>query len=176
MSQGMVQMKIGLVGLGRMGAAIAQRLTERGYEVVAWDRNPKAREAQAKRGLQIVDNPRAIADEADVVLSIITEDKGVREIFTGPDGFLSGEIQGKLFIEMSTLQPMTHRELAPMVSAKGARAWSIPRSWARSRPCARASCWRCLAARPPMSSARAACSTISRAASCISVPMAPAAP
>jgi 3-hydroxyisobutyrate dehydrogenase-like beta-hydroxyacid dehydrogenase len=41
-------MKIGLVGLGRMGAAIAQRLNERGCEVTAWDRNPKAREAQAK--------------------------------------------------------------------------------------------------------------------------------
>jgi 3-hydroxyisobutyrate dehydrogenase len=119
-------MKIGLVGLGRMGAAIAQRLTERGCEVVAWDRNPKAREAQAKRGLRIVDNPRAVANAADVVLSIITEDKGVRQIFAGPDGFLSVEIKGKLFIEMSTLQPMTHRELAPMVSARGARVVDAP--------------------------------------------------
>ena len=119
-------MKIGLVGLGRMGAAIAQRLTERGCEVVAWDRNPKAREAQAKRGLRIVDNPRAVANAADVVLSIITEDKGVRQIFAGPDGFLSVEIKGKLFIEMSTLQPMTHRELAPMVSARGASLVDAP--------------------------------------------------
>ncbi len=119
-------MKIGLVGLGRMGAAIAQRLTERGCEVVAWDRNPRAREAQAKRGLRIVDNPRAVANAADVVLSIITEDKGVRQIFAGPDGFLSVEIKGKLFIEMSTLQPMTHRELAPMVSARGARVVDSP--------------------------------------------------
>jgi 3-hydroxyisobutyrate dehydrogenase len=116
----MFQMKVGLVGLGRMGAAIAQRLNERGCEIVAWDRNPKAREAQAKRGLRIVNNPHAVANAADVVLSIITEDKGVRQIFAGPDGFLSGEIKGKLFIEMSTLQPMTHRELAPMVSARGA--------------------------------------------------------
>ena len=55
-------MQVGMIGLGRMGAAIAQRLTERGCEVVAWDRNPKAREAQAKRGLRIVDNPRAVAN------------------------------------------------------------------------------------------------------------------
>jgi 3-hydroxyisobutyrate dehydrogenase len=122
----MVQMKIGLVGLGRMGAAIAQRLNERGCEVTAWDRNPKAREAQAKRGLRIVDRPRAVADEADVVLSIITEDKGVRQIFVGPDGFLSAEIKGKLFIEMSTLQPMTHRELAPVVKARGAHLVDSP--------------------------------------------------
>jgi 3-hydroxyisobutyrate dehydrogenase len=119
-------MKIGLVGLGRMGAAIAQRLTERGCEVAAWDRSAKAREAQGKRGLRVVDGPRAVVGEADVVLSIITEDKGVRQIFTGPDGFLSGDVKGKLFIEMSTLQPMTHRELAPIVKAAGARLVDSP--------------------------------------------------
>ena len=119
-------MKVGLVGLGRMGAAIGQRLNQRGCEVVAWDRNPKARELQSKRGLCVVNGPRAVADEAEVVLSIITEDKGVRQIFTAPDGFLSGEVKGKLFVEMSTLQPMTHRDLAPMVKAKGASLVDSP--------------------------------------------------
>jgi 3-hydroxyisobutyrate dehydrogenase-like beta-hydroxyacid dehydrogenase len=119
-------MKVGLVGLGRMGAAIGQRLTERGCDVVAWDKNPTAREAQRKRDLRIVEGPRAVADEADMVLSIITEDKGVRQIFAGPDGFLSGDVTGKLFIEMSTLQPMTHRELAPAVKAKGASLVDSP--------------------------------------------------
>ncbi len=119
-------MKVGLVGLGRMGAAIGQRLNERGCEVVAWDRNPRARELLGKRGLRIVNGPRAVADEAEVVLSIITEDKGVRQIFTAPDGFLSGEVKGKLFVEMSTLQPMTHRDLAPMVKAKGASLVDSP--------------------------------------------------
>ena len=51
------------------------------------------------------------------MISIITEDKGVRRIFTGPNGFLAGNVEGKLFIEMSTLQPMTGRELAPLVAA-----------------------------------------------------------
>jgi 3-hydroxyisobutyrate dehydrogenase len=168
-------MKVGLVGLGRMGAAIGQRLNERGCDVVAWDRNPKAREVQGKRGLRLVNGPRAVADEAEVVLSIITEDKGVRQIFTAPDGFLSGEVKGKLFVEMSTLQPMTHRELAPIVKAKGASLVDSPVMG--SIPTVReASCSRCSAGRPPTSSVPAPCSTISRAASCISAPTAPAAP
>src|SRR5262245_43208988 len=121
-----MDMKIGLVGLGRMGAAISQRLTERGCEVVAWDRSEKAREAQHKRGMRVVDSPRAVAAEAEVVLSIITEDKGVRQVFSGPDGFLAADVNGKLFIEMSTLQPMTHRELAPLVKAKGASLVDSP--------------------------------------------------
>jgi len=54
--------EIGLVGLGRMGAAIGQRLEERGCEVIAWDRSAKAREvareAQTKRGGRIVDARR----------------------------------------------------------------------------------------------------------------------
>lgn len=119
-------MKIGLVGLGRMGSAIAQRLSEQGCQVRGWDISPEATKALAGAGLQSAKSPRDAADGADVVISIITEDNGVRRIFTGPDGFLSGDVAGKLFIEMSTLQPMTGRELAPLVEAKGARLVDSP--------------------------------------------------
>ena len=118
-------MKIGLVGLGRMGSAIAQRLGECGHEVIAWDKNPKAVAAQGNH-VRAADNPRGVAASAEIVLSIITEDKGVRRVFTGKDGFLSSDVAGKLFIEMSTLQPMTHRALAPAVAAEGARLIDSP--------------------------------------------------
>jgi 3-hydroxyisobutyrate dehydrogenase len=118
-------MKVGLVGLGRMGSAIAQRLGERGCEVIAWDKNPQALAAQGNR-VHAADNPKAVASGADIVLSIITEDKGVRRVFTGTDGFLTANVAGKLFIEMSTLQPATHRELAPQVAARGARLIDAP--------------------------------------------------
>src|SRR5262249_5957082 len=124
--RGSLAMKIGLVGLGRMGSAISQRLQERGCEVVAWDRNAKAVEAHAKRGLRTVGSARAVAAEADLVISIITEDNGVRQSCTGPDGFLAGDVKGKLFIEMSTLRPTTHRELAPLVKARGASLVDSP--------------------------------------------------
>ena len=118
-------MKVGLVGLGRMGSAIAQRLGERGCEVIAWDQNSKAVAAQGNR-VHAVGSPRAVAESVDVVLSIITEDKGVRRVFTGADGFLAANVAGKLFVEMSTLQPATHRELAPQVAAGGARLIDSP--------------------------------------------------
>jgi 3-hydroxyisobutyrate dehydrogenase-like beta-hydroxyacid dehydrogenase len=108
-----------------MGSAIAQRLRERGCEVIAWDQNSKAMAAQGNR-VRAVDSPRAVAESADVVLSIITEDKGVRRVFTGADGFLAANVAGKLFVEMSTLQPATHRELAPQVAARGARLIDSP--------------------------------------------------
>ncbi len=119
-------MKIGLVGLGRMGAAISQRLRQQGFDVTGWDQNAAANQTLAAGGLRIVESARAVADSSDIVISIITEDHGVRHVFTGSRGFLGGNVTGKLFIEMSTLQPMTARELAPLVNAKGARLIESP--------------------------------------------------
>jgi 3-hydroxyisobutyrate dehydrogenase-like beta-hydroxyacid dehydrogenase len=119
-------MKVGIVGLGRMGAAISQRLRQQGFEVAGWDHNSATNQKLAADGLPIAANPRAISAAADVIISSITADHGVRRIFTGRDGFLSGDVSGKLFIEMSTLQPMTGRELAPLVEAKGGRLIEAP--------------------------------------------------
>src|ERR1700726_1375469 len=119
-------MKLGIVGLGRMGAAISRRLRQQGFEVTGWDQNAKANEALAADGLRIAGNARDVAAAAEIVISSITEDHGVRKIFTGPAGFLEGDVKGKLFIEMSTLQPMTGRELAPLVEARGARLIEAP--------------------------------------------------
>ena len=119
-------MKVGLVGLGRMGRAIYTRLTENGHEVIAWDRDERAMKSAAEHQVRLADSPRAVAAFGDAVISSITEDNGVRAIYRGKDGFLSGDVKGKLFIEMSTLQPMTGRELAPVVEAAGARLIDSP--------------------------------------------------
>jgi 3-hydroxyisobutyrate dehydrogenase len=119
-------MKVGLVGLGRMGRAIYGRLTEQGCEVTAWDRDARAMKSAAEHQVRLADSARAVAAFGDLVLSSITEDNGVRTIYTGKDGFLSGDVKGKLFVEMSTLQPMTGRELAPVVEAAGARLIDAP--------------------------------------------------
>jgi 3-hydroxyisobutyrate dehydrogenase len=119
-------MKIGLVGLGRMGSAMSQRLRERGFDVVGWDVNVDRNKALASGGLRIAANPRAVAAESEIVISIITEDHGVRRIFRGAEGFLKGDVAGKLFIEMSTLRPMTGHELAPLVESAGGRLIESP--------------------------------------------------
>ncbi len=119
-------MKVGLVGLGRMGRAITTRLKESGFEVTGWDRDAAAMKAGADKGMAVAAHPRAVVGSADVVISIITEDNGVKNVFRGKDGFLSGDVRGKLFIDMSTLQPMTGRELAPVVAAAGAKLIDSP--------------------------------------------------
>jgi 3-hydroxyisobutyrate dehydrogenase-like beta-hydroxyacid dehydrogenase len=112
-------MKIGIVGLGKMGGAIAGRLHERAAHIVGWDADPARIEP-----LSGIVHPAAsaadVAERSDHVISIISDDAGVRELFCGPDGFLSRPVQGKLFIEMSTLTPAMARELEPQVTARGA--------------------------------------------------------
>ena len=119
-------MQVGLVGLGRMGAAIAQRLRSRGVDVIAWDIDAAAAARQKEQGIRIVDGPTAVASAADLIVSIITEDSGVRRLFLGPGGFLQAPVSGKLFIEMSTLRPTTVRELSSEVVARGARMIDSP--------------------------------------------------
>jgi 3-hydroxyisobutyrate dehydrogenase len=119
-------MKVGIVGLGRMGAAMSERLRSQDFEVVGWDQDAAANQKLAAGGLRIAANPRGVAAESEIVISSITEDTGARSIFAGPDGLLQADVNGKLFIEMSTLQPMTGRELAPLVEARGARLIEAP--------------------------------------------------
>jgi 3-hydroxyisobutyrate dehydrogenase len=119
-------MKVGIVGLGRMGAAMSRRLRACGFDMVGWDQNTQANQAMAADGLGIAANARGVAAVSDIVISSITEDHGVRKIFTGAAGFLEADVTGKLFIEMSTLQPMTGRELAPLLAERGARLIEAP--------------------------------------------------
>lgn len=113
-------MRIGIVGLGKMGGAIAARLAEQGIAVVGWDADPERLAGLSAFGQGTARSAADIAAKADCVISIITDDIGVRSLFTGVDGFLTADVSGKVFIEMSTVGPGTARLLAPLVSAAGA--------------------------------------------------------
>jgi 3-hydroxyisobutyrate dehydrogenase len=119
-------MKVGFAGLGRMGGAMAPRLIDAGFELHVWNRTRARAEALAARGAKVAATPGALAEAAEVVISMLTEDAGVEALFTGPDGFLAGPVEGKLFVEMSTLRPATVRALAARVGAAGARFVDAP--------------------------------------------------
>jgi 3-hydroxyisobutyrate dehydrogenase len=105
---------------------MAQRLAQHGFEVIGWDQNPAAVRALADAGGKAAPDARAVATAAPFVITTITEDTGVRGLFNGSAGMLQGEIAGTLFIEMSTLQPVTVRELAPAIESHGARIIDSP--------------------------------------------------
>lgn len=119
-------MKVGIAGIGRMGAAIAERLLKHGHEVTVWNRTRAKAEALKVHGAQVVDTPARLASAADVILSILTDAQAIAATYDGPDGLLAGQINGKLFVEMSTVRPETERALAERARVKGAALIDCP--------------------------------------------------
>lgn len=113
-------MRIGVAGLGRMGAAIAARLLELGHEVAVWNRSPDKAKPLAAAGAKVAPTPRALAGDAELVITILIDGAAVGAVYHGPDGLLSGDVAGKLFVEMSTVRPQSEVDLAAKVKSKGA--------------------------------------------------------
>lgn len=114
-------MKLGFVGLGAMGKLIVPRLMNAGHEVTGWNRSRDKADALIKDGMRWADTPRAVAEQSDIVFSIVTDAKAVRACALGPDGIVSGLAKGGIYIDMSTIEPDESRNVA----AEFAKAGSI---------------------------------------------------
>jgi 3-hydroxyisobutyrate dehydrogenase len=119
-------MRIGVAGLGAMGAAIAARLIEVGHEVTVWNRTAEKAKPLAEAGAKVAGSPAEVAAASDVVITILTDGKAIDDVYGGPSGLLSGDVKGKLFIEMSTVAPKVETNLAPKVRANGAAVVECP--------------------------------------------------
>jgi len=113
-------MKIGIAGTGRMGAAIAARLSGLGHGVTVWNRNPDRARAL---GLPVAESPAKLVDASETIVSILTDAKAAGEVYAQ---LLAGHAAGKLFIEMSTVRPQAQRDLAAKVRASGAAFVECP--------------------------------------------------
>ncbi len=113
-------MQIGIAGLGRMGAAIAGRLIEAGHTLSVWNRSPEKARPLEPAGAALARSPEELAAKVGIVITILTDAAAIGTVYDGPSGLLSGNVAGKLFIEMSTVRPQTEIDLAGRVRAKGA--------------------------------------------------------
>lgn len=113
-------MKIGIAGTGRMGEAIGMRLMGLGHELTVWNRTPEKTKSLAGAGAKVAASPAALADAVEVIITILTDAKAIAALYHGARGLLSGNVAGKLFIEMSTVQPEVEVALGAKVRPKGA--------------------------------------------------------
>ena len=110
--------KLGFIGLGGMGTRIAARLLAAGYDMSVFDRNPAKRDAVKAKGARAAESLAELAGSVHVVLSCLTNDQSVRDVYFGGDGVLENIRPETVVIEMSTILPATSRELA----SKGVQA------------------------------------------------------
>jgi 3-hydroxyisobutyrate dehydrogenase-like beta-hydroxyacid dehydrogenase len=117
---------IGFIGLGAMGSRIAGRLLDAGHHVYGTNRTKNKAERLIECGLQWRGTPREVAAAADVVFSMVTDDDALDAISLGSDGILAGLVEGKLYVDMSTVSPRASRELAARVDSLGAHMLDAP--------------------------------------------------
>jgi 3-hydroxyisobutyrate dehydrogenase-like beta-hydroxyacid dehydrogenase len=111
---------LGFVGLGVMGSQMVNRLLDKGHTVTGYNRTRAKAEWLIKRGMRWADSPRAVAQAADVVFTMVTNSAALASITEGPDGILAGLCAGKILVDMSTVSPAVSRALAAKVREKGA--------------------------------------------------------
>jgi 3-hydroxyisobutyrate dehydrogenase-like beta-hydroxyacid dehydrogenase len=118
---------VGILGIGRMGGAMARALAGAGFEVVAWNRTPGAAEAVAgELGGRAVRRPADVAVAADVCISMLADGAAVEAVFGGPDGLLAGARPGNVLVDCSTVPPQTMRRFESAAQSAGAGLLDAP--------------------------------------------------
>lgn len=111
--------KLGFVGLGVMGGEMVNRLLSKGHSVIGYNRTRSKAEWLVKKGMNWGHTPREVVENADVVLSMVTNSGALQAVMEGPDGMLAAVTPGKIFVDISTVGPAYSRELAEKIRAKG---------------------------------------------------------
>jgi 3-hydroxyisobutyrate dehydrogenase-like beta-hydroxyacid dehydrogenase len=117
---------IGFVGLGAMGARMADRFLKAGQPVYGTNRTASKAAPLIQRGLVWRDTPREVAEAAEVTFSMVLDDAALEAVVSGADGILAGLAPGKLYVDMSTVSPDLSREVAKRVRELGAGMLDAP--------------------------------------------------
>jgi len=167
-------MHIGIAGIGNMGLNIGARLMEVGHTLTVWNRTVDKTKPLADAGASVARTPAELAGTVETIITILTNADAIDAVYDGPQGLLSGDVKGKLFIEMSTVPPEVQVARGEKVRAKGgsyvecpvsgsvipARSGKLmglmgaePADAARARPVLEQLCRRVMHAGPPGSGA-----------------------
>ena len=117
---------LGFIGLGLMGSRMVARLLAAGHRVTGYNRTKSKAQALLDEGMSWAGSPRAVAEAADVTLSMVTDTVALQAVAGGPDGVVAGLGPGKIYVDMSTVSPSASRELAAQVDAVGASMLDAP--------------------------------------------------
>jgi 3-hydroxyisobutyrate dehydrogenase len=118
--------KLGFVGLGTMGAAMAANLARAGFPLTVWNRTPGRAGPLVALGAVEAGSPRELAQASDVVVTCVTDSPQVDEVVFGTDGLAEGFTSGSLLIDCSTISPASAREFAARLGELGVAMIDAP--------------------------------------------------
>ncbi|SFI99729.1 3-hydroxyisobutyrate dehydrogenase [Paenibacillus sp. UNC496MF] len=118
--------KIGFIGLGVMGEPMAANLLRKGYPVTVYNRTPGKAAQLLELGAAEAKTPAAVADASDIIITMISNDDSIREVYHGDNGVLGALKPGSVVIDSSTISPALSRQLHQDIAAKSAAFLDAP--------------------------------------------------
>ncbi len=115
---------IGIIGLGKMGRAIAERLIDEGEEPIVWNRTRE--KLNGLSDVQIAESPAEVISRTDLVLSALADDAAIDAVYSGENGLLAVPLGGQVIVEMCTTSPERSQSLERTVLAQGGRYLECP--------------------------------------------------
>ena len=119
-------MRVGFVGLGTMGGAMAANVARAGFHVTAWNRTPGRASDLRELGVELAASPAAVAAASDIVVTIVSDTPDVETVIFGEGGVAGGAPAGSLVIDMSTISPSATRDYASRLAAQGVGMLDAP--------------------------------------------------
>src|SRR5436305_14943440 len=116
-----VSRRVAILGLAAMRAGMAKNLLGTGFAMTVYNRTQAKAESLGANGARIAVSPADAAGDADVILSMLSDENAARAVWTGPDGALAHAKEGAVLIESSTVTPKWIEELAAHAAERGLR-------------------------------------------------------
>ena len=118
--------RIGWIGTGVMGSSMCGHLLDAGFSATVYNRSKAKAEKLLACGARWAESPRAVAENADVIFTIVGYPADVRSVILGPDGVLAGCRPGSIIVDMTTSQPSLAVEIAAAAAAIGVQSLDAP--------------------------------------------------
>lgn len=119
-------LRVGVIGLGIMGAAMAKNLLRAGFQVTVFNRTAKKAEPLIRAGAAAAPSPAGVARVSDIVITNVTDSPDVEQVVLGPDGVVEGASKGTIVADMSTISPAVTRRIAQALAPKGIEMLDAP--------------------------------------------------
>lgn len=133
---------VGFVGLGAMGLPMARNLLKAGYGVRVFNRTVSRAEGLSTQGATVLTSPRAVAEQAPIVVSIMADDAALESVALGPNGILAGLTKDGIHVDMSTVSPDASKMLSQRYRERGVHYIAAP-VFGRPEAAAAAKLWIC---------------------------------
>jgi len=122
----MIDKVIGFIGTGIMGKPMARNLLKAGYSLIVHDINPDPVAELVGEGAQEAASAKNVAEQSDIVITMLPDSPDVEDVVLGPDGVLDGARDGLILIDMSSINPLVAQKVAQKVSEKGVGMLDCP--------------------------------------------------